>query len=98
MDSPSSSEIRPIDYTIPEIVLNSVGVPDIDIVGANKLPNGGFLCNFCSKFMKNKNDMRRHIRTHTGETLFECKICGRRFKRNFPLKIHMKTVHKDEVY
>ena len=77
---------------IPEVVL-----PNFDTVEANKLPDGGFMCPFCSKFMRMKNDMRRHIRTHTGEKLFGCSICGKHFVRNYDLKMHIKTKHKDEV-
>ena len=96
------SAIRPsVDYMIPEPVanyvgvpdVNSVGVPNVDIFEASKVPTGGFLCHYCSKFTNHKNDMRKHIRTHTGKKLL-CPICGRRFSQNDALNLHMFTVHK----
>ena len=64
----------------------------------SKLPNGGFSCNFCSKVMKLKGDMKRHIQTHTGEKLFQCSICSKCFNRKAHMQGHMKTVHKDTIF
>jgi len=35
-----------------------------NIFGATKQPNGDYSCHYCSKSMKNKGNMRQHIRTH----------------------------------
>ena len=85
------------DYIITEADRNNFGVPPDQVFQARKLPNGGFLCNFCSKFMKFKGDMRRHIRTHTGEKLFPCSICGKSFKQKAHMNFHMRTVHRDII-
>ena len=79
---------------MPENLAYSVGLPNVDRFEAAKLPDGGFSCNFCSQFMRNKCDMRKHIRTHTGEKLFQCSICGRSFSRKSHVQGHMQTVHK----
>ena len=62
---------------------------------ASKQPNGGYSCNYCSRFMKNKGDMRRHIRTHTGVKLFPCPICSKHYSHKCSLKLHMRFVHED---
>ena len=94
--SENSSEIRPfVDYMTPEHVSNYARVPNDDSdFGATKHQNGGYSCHYCSKFMKDKNDMRRHIRTHTREKLFQCSFCGKSFIQKNNLKVHMLSVHK----
>ena len=94
-DFADSSEIRPsYDYTLPEAVSGSVGPSNDDGFEASKLPTGGFICNYCSAFISNKSNMRRHINTHTGEKLFQCLICSKRFNRKAHMLGHMQTMHK----
>ena len=61
---------------------------------ATKQPDGGYSCNYCLKFIQNKTDMRRHIRTHKGEKLFDCSFCGKNFIRKADLNRHMQSIHK----
>ena len=63
---------------------------------ATKMLDGFYSCHYCSKIIKNKTEMRRHIRTHTGEKLFACKLCGYHFSRKDNLGVHIKTIHRLE--
>ena len=55
-----------------------------------------FACPFCSKIMKLKSDMRRHIRTHTGEKPFNCIYCNQYFSRKSTLDTHVFTFHNNK--
>ena len=95
----NSSEMRtsttvPVqDYIITEPA--SLNAQDEHYFAASRQPNGGYACHYCSKFMKDKNDMRRHIRMHTGEKLFQCPICGKCCSRKNNLKVHLQNVHRN---
>ena len=44
-----------------------------------KLGPSEFACPFCSKIMKKRADVHRHIRTHTSEKPFPCNFCNQYF-------------------
>ena len=62
--------------------------------GSAKQPNDGHWCKYCSKFMKDKKDLRIHILTHhMKEKIFKCSICENGYTKKNNLKQHMRRVH-----
>ncbi|XP_055325771.1 gastrula zinc finger protein XlCGF57.1-like [Sitodiplosis mosellana] len=51
-----------------------------------------FECYVCGKsFGLSKTDLIRHMRTHSGETPFECQLCSKQFKQKSHLNQHMAS-------
>ena len=51
-------------------------------------------CNICSKVFSSKFNLRRHIRTHTGEKPFACKVCDKKFALKCYLTLH-EAIHSE---
>ena len=48
-------------------------------------------CPLCKKILKTKSLLKRHTANmHTDATPFKCSICGKGFKYNFNLSVHLK--------
>ena len=52
-----------------------------------------FGCPFCSKTMKGRGDVKRHILIHTGEKPFSCPYCNYCSNRQTSMKTHIRTTH-----
>ncbi|XP_021342010.1 zinc finger protein 236-like isoform X2 [Mizuhopecten yessoensis] len=50
-------------------------------------------CEFCAVVKKSPADLQRHIRKHTGERPFKCKMCSRMFKAKRSLQYHQFMHH-----
>ncbi|XP_055592118.1 zinc finger protein 32-like [Uranotaenia lowii] len=55
--------------------------------------NPGTPCHFCNRFFLRKDDLRRHIRTHTNERPYACHQCPKAYKQSFELKQHVIASH-----
>lgn len=50
-------------------------------------------CTFCEKSFRRAKSLREHVATHTGESLYSCLYCTRRFKSDANKYKHMREQH-----
>ncbi|CAH2094919.1 unnamed protein product [Euphydryas editha] len=50
-----------------------------------------YICVMCAKNFANSQNLKQHIRIHTGERPFVCPQCGKRFTQSGSLHVHLKT-------
>ncbi|XP_067636568.1 zinc finger protein 70-like [Eurosta solidaginis] len=55
-------------------------------------------CEYCDKSFRNSFELRRHVRTHTGERPFSCPECGKSFSDPCNLKSHIRSHGEDKPY
>ena len=53
--------------------------------------NGSKECPYCDMTFSNKEHLKNHIRTHTGEKPFACQYCSDRFSMKSTLIQHIRT-------
>lgn len=54
-------------------------------------------CTFCKKLFRTQSKLNGHVRLHTGETPFACRMCPKKFHGTRALKVHIQRVHKGQV-
>ena len=55
-------------------------------------------CEHCGKSFSRKQDLRRHLHTHTGYKPYKCEHCGKCFSQSCSLKRHLWTHSVDKPY
>lgn len=58
--------------------------------------NRKVVCAFCMRRFWSAEDLRRHMRTHTGERPFSCSVCSRRFTLKHSMLRHRKKHDQHE--
>jgi uncharacterized Zn-finger protein len=57
--------------------------------------SGPLQCVICGQTTLSRSAMETHMRTHTGEKPFTCKVCKSQFRTKGSLKRHFETRHSD---
>lgn len=52
-----------------------------------------YVCYNCDYHSYNSNNMRKHIRRHTGDKPYTCQFCHAQFAENVTLKKHISVKH-----
>ncbi|CAH1400842.1 unnamed protein product [Nezara viridula] len=64
-------------------------------LGERQRPTRSFACPFCGKCVRSKENLKLHVRKHTGERPFACLFCGRAFGGKSDLTRHLR-IHTGE--
>ncbi|XP_005175531.2 zinc finger protein 808-like [Musca domestica] len=60
---------------------------------SEKFKNSGLKCATCDRYYQSKRSLREHEAKHTGEELYSCKYCGKKFFLKSTMSTHIKKQH-----
>lgn len=90
MDKVVENNINKVDTgAMLEIPGQSIDDPKMEVVSADYMQRKVY-CSLCPKRFWSLQDLRRHMRSHTGERPFECDICQKRFTLKHSMMRHRK--------
>lgn len=64
---------------------------------SSRLALSNMTCPYCQKVSRDRTDLMRHIRIHTGEKPFVCPVCRNAFTRLDTLKKHISSKHEHQA-
>ena len=89
------------DDTVDSLAL-ALGTNEASLLGLLRLgaedrqrERRSFACPFCGKCVRSKENLKLHVRKHTGERPFACLFCGRAFGGKSDLTRHLR-IHTGE--
>ena len=56
------------------------------------------LCMYCGKGFRDQTDLRRHVRSHTGERPYKCQLCFHSSMLSSHLKVHVRGKHPEAFH
>uniref|UniRef100_A0A8C6TTU3 C2H2-type domain-containing protein n=1 Tax=Neogobius melanostomus TaxID=47308 RepID=A0A8C6TTU3_9GOBI len=62
-------------------------------IAENHKQPSSFKCPVCGKFLRRKNDLKRHLRIHNEDKPYQCSLCSKDFSRSDRLRAHVKAHH-----
>ena len=80
--------------TAKEKVTGQAQISNSQISGKNL---GRYFCKECNKSYNRKNDLDRHVMTHSGEKPFKCEKCAAAFSIKSSLTKHMRTHSTEKI-
>lgn len=94
MDKVVENNCNKVDQgAVLEIPGQNADDPKMEVVSADYMQRKVY-CSLCPKRFWSLQDLRRHMRSHTGERPFECDICHKRFTLKHSMMRHRKK-HMD---